>query len=136
MGKSRVKFQCLREHRRRREKAKQEEPPVSWTWRERLAAVAVILIILGCGLGPYTAWTIHGHRRAIDRRIERLKAEFELNDTQVQQLRELELEFRGNGNPFSFRGDPSPTERAEYHERLNQLIGDQNSDEITESKSN
>lgn len=136
MGKPHVSSQYLREAARRREKEKLAEPPVSWTWKERLAAGTLILIILVGGLGPYTAYSIYGYKKATKRRIDRLKTKYELNDTQVRQLRNLEREYRGSGNPFSFRRSPSATEREHYRKRLNELIHRPNSGEHTESESN
>jgi hypothetical protein len=136
MEKSRVSSQSLREHARRREKAKQTEPPISWTWRERIAAATLIMIILVGGVGPFTAMSIYGHRKAIERRIEHLKTKYELSDNQVHELQKLEREFRGTGNPISFRENPTAADKEAYRKRLNELLGGQNSDEITHSESN
>lgn len=85
--------------------------------------------LIGIPLGIFVAviWiSIFAHTRrqsrSIDQIIERWSKRYDLTGNQAEQLREIELSFHGNGNPFIFSNPPTREEVREHHIRMSKVV--------------
>ena len=72
------------------------------------------------------------YRQSIDRRVERWKSKYNLNQSQVRELTKIESEFHTHDRPFSFRSSPSVDEKRAHRIDLAKILGMKNPDQIRE----
>ena len=124
MSKSRKKHQAKRRKSRKRKPLPRSSkpPPVSWTWKDALLVMGVLAGIIALVALFAVFLTMHRHRRAIESRVDRWKAEHDLSESQVRGLFELEQEFHGTGSPFSGRPKHTAAQHAAHRREINALL--------------
>jgi len=91
-------------------------------WRQRLTVAAcvagfmVFLALFGTVAGMIT------QRGALNRQLMQWRASYHLTDQQVARIREIELEFHGNGNPFTSRESGTPEENDAHHLEISRVM--------------
>lgn len=84
-------------------------------WKERLVVTACILGLMGVLALLGTVAGIGQQREALDKQLARWKAQYHLTDDQAARIRQIELGFHGNGNPFTSRDSGTAEEDAAHH---------------------
>lgn len=102
-----------------RKRLRQQARPKPWSWKDRviLGAIAIALPVGTLAIMHVTA--IQQFNHSLDRNLEEMRIEYSLGETQVAEIREIEVAFHANGSPFF---------------RLNDTVQDQNAHEIAISK--
>lgn len=103
-------------------KRKEKSSGVRITLVDRLTLIFVPLISFGLVVSLYIWGCIHQHDRELNRQMERWRKSYHLTEPQVTKIRELELIFHGNGNPFAFRGKPTRQELDQHHAAISQVM--------------
>lgn len=60
--------------------------------------------------------------KQITKTVNRWKSIYNLNDEQARRTIQIELEFHGNGSPFSLREHPQAEAKQRHHEKISQLM--------------
>ena len=107
MSKGRKKMHSLARRVKRRRTKKR---PVSLTRRDHISIGLVIFFTISWVIGISAFVSSQSYRRAIERRVERLRNEYDLDESQVQELLALELQFHAYQKTFSFRHKPTAIE--------------------------
>lgn len=77
------------------------------------ATIVIWLFILSC---------LKQQSVAIDRQLQKWKASYHLTDEQVLRLKEIELTFHGNGNPFTNFKAHTPDDTSKHHRYMSTLM--------------
>ena len=77
----------------------------------------VLMIVVLLFFMSKTRW-----RKGLDDQLSRWKVTYHLNDTVVDQLRQIELDFHGSGNPFITPIKRNATEVKEHHDGMALLM--------------
>ena len=125
---SKGRYGGLRVSRRRAKK----QAPTPWTWKDKLTVMGFLIGALALVMGLYVFISSQSYRQSIDRRVERWKSKYNLNQSQVRELTKIEAEFHAHDRPFSFRSHPSEEEKGEHRRELAKILGTKNPDQIRE----
>ncbi len=61
-------------------------------------------------------------RAALGRLLEKWTASYHLTGEQADRIRQIEVEFHGNGNPFTSRGSATPEENHAHHLEISRAM--------------
>ncbi len=64
-------------------------------------------------------------RSSIDKRLERWRITYHLDDAQIASIRMAEFEFHGSGNPFTTPSQHDDKAVEQHHRQLASLMGEQ-----------
>ena len=92
-----------------------------WEKFQIFGAIGVFLFAM---VGTCVRTSATRHKEAIQQRVERLKWEHDLTDSQVAELLEIELDFHRYEMPFSMRSDPTHEELDEHLLAIKKRFGD------------
>lgn len=89
-------------------------------------ALRILLIVLVVGvatiLGMMHRFATQKQYRSIIRTIEQWKPVYGLDEAQARIIRDIELDFHGNGSPFAFRGKRTPDQVLEHHKEISKVM--------------
>lgn len=113
----------MKDRRQSRTRLKKKgEPRASIPPLDRLILIIVPVFCFGLAISLYILGCIHQQNRELTRQMERWRKSYHLTESQVARIRELELTFHGNGNPFAFRGEPTQQELEQHHIAISQAM--------------
>lgn len=78
-------------------------------------------LLLAVSLLSMISW--HNHRRAIDARVEKLKAKYHLSESQTQEVLKVERSFHAFEYIFSFQPKPTDRQKQAHRAELKRLLG-------------
>lgn len=61
-------------------------------------------------------------RKALDKQLAQWKPLYHLTDEQAERIRQIELDFHGNGNPFTSRVSGTPEEDEAHHLEISRVM--------------
>lgn len=105
-------------------KGKKEAAPTSTVspWKERLVVAACVAGLMGVLALIGTVMGIGAQRQALDKQFAKWKTLYHLTDEQAARLRQMELDFHGNGNPFTSRESGTPEENLAHHLKMSRVM--------------
>jgi hypothetical protein len=83
--------------------------------RDKIMAFGIPLTVFGLVVGVMVNGSIEQHSQVLDTQLSRWRELYHLNEEQVKSIKRIELEFHGNGSPFTVIGTHSPTEIHQHH---------------------
>jgi hypothetical protein len=54
--------------------------------------------------------------------VTKWKTTYHINDEQAERIQQIELDFHGNGSPFSIKPTRSKEEKHRHHEEISRLM--------------
>ena len=107
----------------RRELQRRVLPPSKpWTLREKLVVFSSLALAVLIFCSPYLGGMIR-ERRLVSSRVESWREKFQLDQSQVQRLMDLEYEYHGSGNPFAPQRRFSDVEREDHNLKIAEIMG-------------
>lgn len=97
------------------------KPPVP-PWKERTVVALCLLGLMGLLALLATVGGIAAQNKALDGQISRWRTLYHLTAEQAARVRQLELEFHGNGNPFTSRESGTPEENDAHHLAISRVM--------------
>lgn len=71
-------------------------------------------------------------RGALNRQLMQWRASYHLTDQQAARIREIELKFHGNGNPFTSRESGTPQENDAHHLEVSRVMNPEDGERFVE----
>ena len=91
-------------------------------WKERLVVAACLAGLMGVLALVGTVMGIGAQRQALDKQFAKWKKTYHLTDEQAARIRQMELDFHGNGNPFTSRDSGTPEENTAHHLEMSRVM--------------
>jgi hypothetical protein len=101
-----------------------EKKELAFPLRDRAVLIGFPLAALLVILWAVAAISKRDQKIAIAEQVEKWRVQFHLNESQVSGLREIELEYHGDGNPFGNFHSHSAQEMQNHQEQLRRLLGE------------
>jgi hypothetical protein len=87
-----------------------------WVVAACVAGFMVFLALFGTVAGMIT------QRAGLNKQLLQWRAAYHLTDQQAARIREIELKFHGNGNPFTSRDSGTPEENDAHHLEISRVM--------------
>lgn len=91
--------------------------------KDKILILAIVLIIVCSTAALLLFRSIQQQQQRIDQTLMRWRLKYHLDDQQVAAIRLIELEFHGNGVPFSGKSGRTPEEIRQHHLALSKAMG-------------
>jgi len=85
-----------------------------------LLGVPILLLAVPALVLHFSA--IHQQRKSISKTVEGWRTIYHLNDEQVESIKRIEIDFHGNGSPFSFRPVHAKEETHRHHQEIGSIM--------------
>jgi hypothetical protein len=66
--------------------------------------------------------SIHQQTASISKTVTKWKTTYHINDEQAELIQQIELDFHGNGSPFSIKPSRTRDEKHRHHEEISRLM--------------
>lgn len=70
----------------------------------------------------YHLTCIQNQKTLVSKTVERWQTTYHLDDEQAEQIKQIEMDFHGNGSLFSFRAIANAEEKRLHHEKISRLM--------------
>jgi hypothetical protein len=67
-------------------------------------------------------YSIHQQEASISETVEGWKSIYHLDDSVAARIKQIELDFHGNGSPFASKGARTRDEKHRHHEEISRLM--------------
>lgn len=76
---------------------RQQRPPEPWTRKDKLVVFCAFAAALGAFLGTPILRSVITHRQIVNRRLATWETRFQLSESEILRLRQIESGFHGSG---------------------------------------
>jgi hypothetical protein len=83
--------------------------------KDKIIAFGIPLTVFGLVVGIMINGSIEKHSQVLDTKLSRWREVYHLNEAQVKAIKRIEIEFHGNGSPFTVIGTHSSAEIHQHH---------------------
>ncbi len=97
-------------------------PPSAWSLRDKLNVGVGVAVALLAFFSPIILKVV-GQRGQISQRLESWRTEFGLKEDQMKELKAIEYEFHGSGNPWSESRSPTSAEVTLHKQQIASAMG-------------
>ena len=96
--------------------------PTKLTLRDKATVFGFLLLLF-----VFPAFFLHIHSinqqtASISKTVQKWKTTYHINDEQAERIKQIELDFHGNGSPFSIKAASSREEKHRHHEEISRLM--------------
>ncbi len=96
--------------------------PTKLTLRDKAMLIGVPILLLAVPALVLHFSSIHQQTSSISRTVQKWKSTYHINDEQAERIKQIELDFHGNGSPFSIKPTRSKEEKHRHHEEISRLM--------------
>ncbi|MHB1082926.1 MAG: hypothetical protein ACYC67_26255 [Prosthecobacter sp.] len=92
------------------------------TWQNKALLISLPFIVFG---GPSLVLhfsSIHNQASSVSRTVDKWRHLYHLTDAQAAAIQQIELDFHGNGSPFSLRKLRSAEAKRRHHEDISRQM--------------
>ena len=103
-------------------KKKPATTPTTFALRDKAMLIGFLLLLL---VFPAVFLHIHSFNKqtaSIAKTVEGWKTTYHINDGQADHIKQIELDFHGNGSPFSIKPAHTRDEKHRHHEEISRLM--------------
>ena len=103
-------------------KKKTVPAPTKLSLRDKAIVIGFLLLLL---VFPAVFLHIHSFNKqtaSISRTVTKWKTTYHINDAQAELIQQIELDFHGNGSPFSIKPAHTRDEKHRHHEEISRLM--------------
>ncbi|HAL73386.1 MAG TPA: hypothetical protein DCP71_16625 [Verrucomicrobiales bacterium] len=97
-------------------------PSAKFTLSEKAFFIGFILLLFGVPAFFMHRRAIHDQTASISKTVLKWKNTYHINDEQVEHIKQIELQFHGNGSPFSSKPTRTREEKYRHHEEISRLM--------------
>ena len=95
---------------------------VTPAWKEKMVVALSLLGFVGLLALLATLGGIAQQNNALEAQLAKWKRAYHLTDEQAALIRRMELDFHGNGNPFTSRDSGTPEENQTHHVKMSGVM--------------
>lgn len=103
-------------------KKKVAPAPTKLTQRDKAIVFGFLLLLLVVPAVFLHIHSINQQTASISRTVTKWKTTYHINDAQAELIQQIELDFHGNGSPFSIKPSRTRDEKHRHHEEISRLM--------------
>ena len=103
-------------------KKKAAPAPTKLTLRDKGIIFGFLLLILVFPAVFLHIHSINQQTASVSRTVAKWKTTYHINDEQAERIKQIELDFHGNGSPFNIKPARSRDEKHRHHEEISRLM--------------
>lgn len=107
---------------KRLSKKKAATAPTTLAPRDKAMLIGVPILLLAVPALVLHFSSISQQTASIAKTVEGWKTTYHINDEQAERIKQIELDFHGNGSPFSIKPTRSKDEKHRHHEDISRLM--------------
>jgi len=96
--------------------------PTKFSRRDKAALIGIPAVLLGIIALLLHVVATTQQNASVTRTVTKWKTTYHIDDGQAGRIKQIELDFHGNGSPFSFRPTFTPEEKHRHHEEISRLM--------------
>lgn len=85
-----------------------------------LIGVPILLLTIAALVLHFSA--IHQQNASISKNVKKWKITYHINDEQATRIKQIELDFHGNGSPFCIKPSRTGDEKLRHHKEISLLM--------------
>ena len=90
--------------------------------RDKAMLIGLLILLLAIPALVLHFSSIRQQTASISRTVTKWKTTYHINDAQAELIQQIELDFHGNGSPFSIKPTRSKEEKHRHHEEISRLM--------------
>ena len=103
-------------------KKKAAATPTAFAPRDKAMLIGVPILLLAIPALVLHFSSIHQQTTSISKTVTKWKTTYHINDAQAELIQQIELDFHGNGSPFSIKPAHTRDEKHRHHEEISRLM--------------
>lgn len=103
-------------------KKKAVPAPTTLSVRDKAIIFGFLLLLLVLPAILLHIHSINQQTASISRTVQKWKTTYHINDEQVERIQQIELDYHGNGSPFSIKPARTRDEKHRHHEEISRLM--------------
>ena len=103
-------------------KKKAAATPTALAPRDKAMLIGVPILLLAVPALILHFSSIHQQTSSISKTVHNWKTTYHINDGQADHIKQIELDFHGNGSPFSIKPAHTRDEKHRHHEEISRLM--------------
>ncbi len=107
-------------------KKKAAATPTAFAPRDKAMLIGVPILLLAIPALVLHFSAIHQQTASISKTVTKWKTTYHINDAQAELIQQIELDFHGNGSPFSIKPSRTRDEKHRHHEEISRMMSPEN----------
>ena len=103
-------------------KKKDAPAPTKLKLRDKAMLIGVPILLLAIPAFVLHFSSIHQQTTSISKTVTKWKTTYHITDEQAERIKQIELDFHGNGSPFSIKPSRTRDEKHRHHEEISRLM--------------
>jgi hypothetical protein len=103
-------------------KKKDAPAPTKLTLRDKAMLIGVPILLLAIPALVLHFSSIHQQTTSISKTVQKWKTTYHITDEQAALIKQIEIDFHGNGSPFSIKPSRTRDEKHRHHEEISRLM--------------
>ena len=96
--------------------------PTKLTLRDKAIVFGFLLLLLVVPAVFLHIHSINQQTASISKTVQKWKTAYHITDEQAERIKQIELDFHGNGSPFGIKPARSRDEKHRHHEEISRLM--------------
>jgi len=107
-------------------KKKAAATPTAFAPRDKAMLIGVPILLLAIPALVLHFSSIHQQTTSISKTVTKWKTTYHITDEQAALIKQIELDFHGNGSPFSIKPARTRDEKHRHHEEISRMMSPEN----------
>lgn len=103
-------------------KKKAAPTPTQLSWRDKAFIFGFLLLLLVFPVVFLHIHSVNQQTASISKTVTKWKTTYHINDEQAERIKQIELDFHGNGSPFNIKPTRAREEKHRHHEEISRLM--------------
>lgn len=103
-------------------KQKSVPAPTKLSLRDKAIVLGFLLLLLVFPAVFLHIHSINQQTASISKTVQKWKTTYHISDEQATHIKQIELDFHGNGSPFSIKPARTRDEKHRHHEEISRLM--------------
>lgn len=103
-------------------KKKAAATPTAFAPRDKAMLIGVPILLLAIPALVLHFSAINQQTASISKTVTKWKTTYHINDAQAELIQQIEIDFHGNGSPFSIKPARTRDEKHRHHEEISRLM--------------
>ncbi|HRX53322.1 MAG TPA: hypothetical protein P5016_02375 [Verrucomicrobiales bacterium] len=96
--------------------------PTKFSGRDKAALIGIPVALFAIIVLLLHVVATAQQNASVTRTVTKWKTTYHINDEQAARIKQIELDFHGNGSPFSFGPTFTPEDEHSHHEQISRLM--------------
>ena len=103
-------------------KKKPAATPTTFAPRDKAMLIGLLILLLAIPALVLHFSSIRQQTASISKTVTKWKTTYHITDEQAERIKQIELDFHGNGSPFSIKPSRTRDEKHRHHEEISRLM--------------